>query len=204
MSLQGDCREPRPARRMEPPRMKEAPRRLQSSGAMTELFKEFDMPNATCSIAGCPSQAQKRGWCGKHYLRWHRHGDPHYVRAAVTGCRVDGCQRKTRSRSIDLCEAHYYRIRRNGTLRLRDMRMPHARYRAAHARVDRDRGKAREHACVDCGTQAQHWSYMHTDPNALSSDDGQPYSLSSEHYAPRCAPCHAAFDGTGANQHSHA
>lgn len=31
-----------------------------------------------CSIDGCtqPIHVQKRGWCRRHYLRWHRFGDP--------------------------------------------------------------------------------------------------------------------------------
>lgn len=35
------------------------------------------MPKATCSIDGCDRPAQARGWCGTHYMRWRRHGDPH-------------------------------------------------------------------------------------------------------------------------------
>ena len=30
----------------------------------------------TCSIDGCVDNAWARGWCTKHYRRWHRHGDP--------------------------------------------------------------------------------------------------------------------------------
>lgn len=29
-----------------------------------------------CSIEGCPKPAKTRGWCGMHYTRWQRHGDP--------------------------------------------------------------------------------------------------------------------------------
>lgn len=34
------------------------------------------MSDAICSIDGCTNRAEKRGWCPKHYRRWHRHGDP--------------------------------------------------------------------------------------------------------------------------------
>lgn len=34
------------------------------------------MPAQFCSIEGCKSPIKARGWCRKHYLRWHRHGDP--------------------------------------------------------------------------------------------------------------------------------
>lgn len=28
----------------------------------------------TCSVEACDGQAEKRGWCQKHYRRWHRNG----------------------------------------------------------------------------------------------------------------------------------
>jgi len=28
-----------------------------------------------CTVEGCDGKAQSRGWCGKHYARWLRHGD---------------------------------------------------------------------------------------------------------------------------------
>ena len=30
----------------------------------------------TCTIDGCEKPTVGRGWCRKHYNRWHRHGDP--------------------------------------------------------------------------------------------------------------------------------
>ena len=29
-----------------------------------------------CSIEECGKESKAKGWCGKHYNRWHRHGDP--------------------------------------------------------------------------------------------------------------------------------
>ena len=29
-----------------------------------------------CSIDGCEKPRKARGWCGKHWERWRRHGDP--------------------------------------------------------------------------------------------------------------------------------
>ena len=37
------------------------------------------MGERICSIDGCGGAHQSRGWCGKHYARWLRHGDPHYT-----------------------------------------------------------------------------------------------------------------------------
>lgn len=147
-----------------------------------------------CEVEGCEAPQEKRGWCGKHYLRWYKHGDPEQLLPRYSECREADCTKRPRSTLTPLCEMHYYRIRRNGHAGLLDTRQPDAKYRAAHSRIARDRGKACEHSCVDCGVQAQHWSYMHTDPDELMSDTGQPYSLDTSQYAPRCVPCHRAFD----------
>lgn len=34
------------------------------------------MSDRTCSIDGCDGSVVARGWCRKHYSRWHRHGAP--------------------------------------------------------------------------------------------------------------------------------
>lgn len=34
------------------------------------------MTQGTCSIEGCGRATLARGWCRRHYLRWHRTGDP--------------------------------------------------------------------------------------------------------------------------------
>lgn len=31
---------------------------------------------AQCSIEGCESTSEARGWCQAHYRRWHAYGDP--------------------------------------------------------------------------------------------------------------------------------
>lgn len=71
-------------------------------------------------------------------------------------------------------------------------------YTAAHARVRALRGSASQHRCVDCNKQALHWSYDHADPQERTSKApatlGIAFSLSPQHYEPRCVPCHKRFD----------
>ena len=66
-------------------------------------------------------------------------------------------------------------------------------YHTAHKRVKNKMGKADIQDCVDCGGPANQWSYDHADINELRSEEG-PYSLSEEHYQPRCFSCHKKFD----------
>lgn len=70
-----------------------------------------------------------------------------------------------------------------------------AEYTAAHERVRRLHGAARNHPCVDCGKSAYHWSYDHSDPDELISRTVHvAYSLDTNHYQARCVPCHKRFD----------
>lgn len=71
-------------------------------------------------------------------------------------------------------------------------------YPMAHRRVSDLRGKASTHDCVDCGRQADDWSYDGQDPleiTATTSFKGSIYSLDPNHYQPRCKPCHKSYDG---------
>lgn len=40
---------------------------------------ERERRDVKCSIEGCDRGVYARGWCGKHYDRWHTHGDPNTV-----------------------------------------------------------------------------------------------------------------------------
>ena len=68
--------------------------------------------------------------------------------------------------------------------------MPTIKYRAAHATVARVRGKASDHTCVDCGKQAQEWSYAQRKGYSENLDD----------YAPRCRSCHQRYDNPTCSQ----
>lgn len=78
-------------------------------------------------------------------------------------------------------------------------------YQCMHGRICRDRGRAADNHCVDCGSPADEWSYDHRDPNELHQslnvwhmgERMVAYSASVDHYVPRCAGCHRSFDITG-------
>ena len=80
----------------------------------------------TCTIPGCDRAYRARGWCATHWARWKAHGttaDPKRL-PTRTKCSVDECDRKPRSRVAEYCEMHYYRLRRNGTLKTVKHRVP--------------------------------------------------------------------------------
>lgn len=66
----------------------------------------------TCSVEGCEANAKSRGWCGKHYARWTKHGDPTYTRRQAAPCSIDGCDGMAITRG--LCGFHYQRWYRHG------------------------------------------------------------------------------------------
>jgi hypothetical protein len=69
-----------------------------------------------CCIDGCESVVRGHGWCSLHYLRWRAHGDPLWHQTRHAECVVDRCDSAPRSSLATLCEAHYMRLRRRGTL----------------------------------------------------------------------------------------
>ena len=159
----------------------------------------------TCSITGCNRPTATRGWCAAHYTRWRRHGDVGGVEVATKGvrreCAVEGCGRAATSRKM--CGKHYLRMLRKGTVEVLPKSGPGSlfwrdredlTYDAAHDRVKRQRGRASEHSCGDCGSQAEDWAYQHQASAPLADDLGRPYSEDVSDYAPMCRPCHRRFD----------
>ena len=68
------------------------------------------MSNPTCSVEGCEKPSKTRGWCGMHYKRWKKHGDP--LQEPWRGCSVDGCDERHQSHRY--CRSHLYRWKRYG------------------------------------------------------------------------------------------
>lgn len=55
--------------------------------------------------------------------------------------------------------------------------------RSIHLWVERYKGKALEHKCIDCGKQAQGWSNVDHTYRRILKD-----------YKPRCVSCHRLYD----------
>lgn len=160
--------------------------------------------NPECAADGCTREPRSRvaEYCEKHYYRLRRNGTLETVapRVPATTCVVDGCDRRA-ERTDGLCRACLYRFHRNGSFDYVGYRLPPelTTYTVVHQRVRAAKGSASKYRCVDCGRQARQWSYDHKDPGSRwgttpSYPDPMPFSVSVDHYEPRCIPCHKRFD----------
>ncbi len=150
-----------------------------------------------CSVDGCGRDRRKREWCNRHYEMWRRNGDPRHTRTERP-CSVDECAQKHWSNGY--CRKHWRRWYDNGDALYERPRWMTERptYGGAHYRLRVERGPAAAQRCVDCGAQAEEWSYDGLDPDELTEVRGSHlvrYSLDLERYEPRCVRCHRAFDG---------
>jgi len=60
-----------------------------------------------CSVVGCNGMVKARGFCGKHYMRFQRHGDPNGIsdrRHGLSGSYEYGLWSNTR-KSYPVCES---------------------------------------------------------------------------------------------------
>ncbi|GAA4053524.1 hypothetical protein GCM10022233_26010 [Streptomyces shaanxiensis] len=71
-------------------------------------------------------------------------------------------------------------------------REPHRRYRDAHLRIEKERGKAADHTCY-CGAPAASWSLLPMVPHL--KDGPFAYSPDPADYTPMCKPHHSLWDG---------
>jgi hypothetical protein len=78
-------------------------------------------------------------------------------------------------------------------------------YRSLHERLRRERGRAVEHACVDCGQKARQWSLDRYEADDLiDTDRNSPvrYSLDLSRYVARCIPDHTRHDAALRRKHT--
>lgn len=67
-----------------------------------------------CSILDCGKSLRARGWCGSHYQRWQKYGDPLGEKTPhhTTLCSIPDCGKRMHCRGW--CQTHYDRWRANG------------------------------------------------------------------------------------------
>lgn len=107
-------------------------------------------------------------------------------------CTLDDCDKPFVA--LGYCKKHLTRFRRHGDPTVRLTNSKPGSYDAVHQRLFFRKGRASDHDCVDCGGQAEQWSYDNSDPDELVGRRGRRYSLDLERYSPRCVPCHREFD----------
>ncbi|QGJ92844.1 hypothetical protein PBI_BEAGLE_85 [Arthrobacter phage Beagle] len=146
--------------------------------------------------------------CEGHYNQ-KRRGKPFTElrprRIEGTSCAVDGCEQE---RKGQYCSMHSARIARHGNpdtvIEYKDRQFPKgenhpwwtgedATYNAIHFRLRDTRGKACEHKCFECESDASQWAYVHNRGSALTSEHG-PYSVNLDDYEAMCVPCHKTMD----------
>lgn len=122
-------------------------------------------------------------------------------------CAVDTCLRPPDA-ARGWCYGHYQRWYLTGDPGPADflpVKGPHkevVKYNGMHYRLRQRNGPASDHACVDCGSAADEWSYDNTDPDEqieIRMWRGKPielpYSLDPSFYVARCLSCHRTADG---------
>ena len=162
-------------------------------------------PKKQCSIDGCDAPARGRGWCQKHWKRWRKYGDPlgkSNFKQIKRDCQIQGCERPYHANGY--CDYHEYRVNKygdplaQGTAKTGRKRIEVPSYDGVHKRLMRDIGKASQFQCVDCGYQAEEWSYNGGCPNEhwelFPNGVWLAYTTDQSRYSPRCTPCHRKRD----------
>ena len=165
------------------------------STARTEATNEAAAGNSTtgrgtCSTEGCGRVVRCRGLCQRCYSA-HWETNKRHV------CTVDGCETRTNRR--DYCPKHLARVRKYGDPHRVDAGHGRPKPASVLRRVERVRGRARDHACVECGNPAARWWFDPSDPvgEVITVEEPDPvrpgltrsvsYSLAVEDYRPLCS-----------------
>lgn len=83
------------------------------------------MARAKCAVVECGQESSAKGYCGKHYMRWRKYGDPLALRPTPERyllCSVDGCANTRAGRG--LCGNHWKSWRKYGNPLERRHRRP--------------------------------------------------------------------------------
>lgn len=78
------------------------------------------------------------------------------------------------------------------------VRKPVQSYSAAHDLVKATKGRASEHACIECGEQAQQWALLPFYPGTVrmthGPNEGKAFHSDPEAYQPMDRICHQRLD----------
>jgi hypothetical protein len=113
-------------------------------------------------------------------------------------CHVEDCDRPHHAHGY--CAPHAQAFKKHGDPLIHlgrpgRKRLAEPGYDAVHKRLARERGPASAFPCVDCGKQAQEWSYRGGFLDELTCPKrGCTYSPLIEDYDPRCIRCHRLRD----------
>jgi len=82
---------------------------------------------------------------------------------------------------------------------------PMTAYAVVHYLLQKFKGSASKHWCVECSKPARHWAYDHKDAFArIDTSTGQVFSVNFDHYQPMCSSCHQKLDAAHPTRRAHA
>lgn len=152
-----------------------------------------------CDVEGCENKHKGHGYCKNHLTQAYNTG-----KLQKQSCSVDDCTRPLLANGV--CRLHNDRIRYSGTATVTIVRVDspeykqsNLTYKAAHKHVYKERGKASEWHCVECGKSARHWALIHgrgTQHELGGHSHKMQYSTNVWDYWPMCTKCHVRYDTT--------
>lgn len=140
-------------------------------------------PRKPCSVDGCAKPRHGQGWCGMHYVRWERYGDP-LASAPETPerlCSIDGCGKPHKARGW--CNAHYHSWKRFGDP-LAPVRALGTSTNVGAIHVWLNKNFPRAGRCEHCGREGR------TDYASINHT----YTRNHEDWLELCRSCHQIFD----------
>lgn len=87
-----------------------------------------------CSVPDCEELHSARGFCAKHYNRWHRHGDPNVVRRPGRKVKHEAIPQELRD-----WNARYQLARLHGRVPTSEEQAGHNAYQRAYGVIYRAR-----------------------------------------------------------------
>lgn len=158
-----------------------------------------------CDVDGCLKYHYALGYCRPHYMKFKKYGQPTRPEKPVTYCECG--EEAAVAGKCKRCYAlnYYYKSSGRGWTGKYATTKPVPKYEGAHGRLRLERGRAKEHDCVECGGPAHEWALKADATDLLFSELGArktltAYSLNFDDYQPMCRDCHKAYDAEHQNR----